>query len=125
MRRFHQALLIITFLALSWLAMMVVHEAGHVAGAVCTGATVEKMVLHPLAISRTDVGNNQRPLVVIWAGPILGALLPLVMLCFFRQAKWSCRPLVRFFAGFCLLANGGYIGFGSFERIGEDRKSVV
>lgn len=119
MHRVHQVLLIVTFLAFSWLAMMILHELGHVIGAVCVGASVEKVVLHPLEISRTDVGNNQHPLVVIWAGPILGAMLPLLMLSFFRQANWSCWPLARFFAGFCLVANGGYIGFGSFERIGD------
>lgn len=65
MRRIHQITLIVTFLAFSWLTMMIVHELGHVVGAIGTGATVEKVVLHPLAISRTDVGNNQNPLVVI------------------------------------------------------------
>jgi hypothetical protein len=27
--------------------------------------------------------------------------------------------LLRFFAGFCLIANGAYIGGGSFDRIGD------
>lgn len=27
--------------------------------------------------------------------------------------------VVRFFAGFCLVANGAYIAFGSFARIGD------
>ena len=119
MRRVHQTLLIVTFLAFSWLAMMVVHELGHVVGACCTGATVEKVVLHPLAISRTDVGNNQNPLVVIWAGPILGVLLPLALLAVARKAKWTGSSLVKFFAGFCLVANGAYIGYGSFDQIGD------
>lgn len=119
MRRAPQATLILTFLAFSWLAMMVVHELGHVIGAVCTGATVEKVVLHPLAISRTDVTNNQHPLVVIWTGPILGSLLPLAILAVCRKLTRACWPLAKFFAGFCLVANGGYIGFGAFERIGD------
>ena len=80
MRRASQFTLIVAFLAFSWLVMMVVHELGHIVGAFCTGAIVEKVVLHPLAISRTDVGHNPHPLVVIWSGPILGSLLPLVML---------------------------------------------
>lgn len=118
-RRIHQVTLIIAFLAFSWLAMMVVHELGHVGGAVTTGATVEKVVLHPLAISRTDVSNNQHPLIVIWSGPIFGALLPLLMLLVIKRTKCACWPLAKFFAGFCLVANGGYIGFGSFEQIGD------
>ncbi len=119
MRQVHQVLLIVTFLAFSWLAMMAVHELGHFVGAICTRATVEKVVLHPLAISRTDVGNNRNPLVVIWAGPVIGSLTPLVVLFVIRQAKWTCWPLAKFFAGFCLAANGAYIGCGSFERIGD------
>lgn len=106
-------------MAFSWLAMMVVHEFGHVVGAVGTGATVEKVVLHPLAISRTDVGNNPHPLPVIWAGPVLGSLLPLAMLLIVMRAKSVYWPLVKFFTGFCLVANGCYIGLGSFERIGD------
>ena len=27
--------------------------------------------------------------------------------------------VLRFFAGFCLLANGAYIAFGSFDRVGD------
>lgn len=119
MRQAHQSLLIVTFLAFSWLVMMVVHEAGHVVGAVCTKATVEKVVLHPLAISRTDVGNNQNPLTVIWAGPVLGSLLPLVLLSISGKVDGALRPFAKFFAGFCLVANGAYISVGSIERIGD------
>ncbi len=99
--------------------MMIVHELGHVVGAVCTGAIVKKVVLHPLAISRTDVGNNQHPIVVIWLGPILGSLLPLPLLAVVKKANCAGWPLAKFFAGFCLVANRAYIGFGSFERIGD------
>jgi hypothetical protein len=31
----------------------------------------------------------------------------------------NATPRVRFFAGFCLIANGAYIGLGSFQRIGD------
>jgi hypothetical protein len=48
MTRLHQALLIGTLLPLRWLAMMAVHELGHVVGAVATGGKVEKVVLHGL-----------------------------------------------------------------------------
>jgi hypothetical protein len=33
---------------------------------------------------------------------------------------WRCGSfLFRFFAGFCIIANGAYIGAGSFGRIGD------
>jgi len=119
MSRFPQVLLIGTFLPLCWLGMMAVHELGHVVGAVVTGGTVERVVLHPLTISRTDVSPNPRPLFVVWAGPTVGVLLPLALLTVARAARWNKSYLIQFFAGFCFIANGTYIGVGSFGRIGD------
>ena len=115
MKRIHQVLLIGTFLPLCWFSMQAVHEFGHVVVAVVTGGRVERVVLHPLTISRTDVSPNPHPLLVVWAGPILGVLLPLALM--FARFKWAY--LLQFFAGFCLIANGAYIGVGSFGRIGD------
>jgi len=38
---------------------------------------------------------------------------------FIRACKAQWAYLVQFFAGFCLVANGCYIGVGSFGRIGD------
>jgi hypothetical protein len=119
MKRLHQVLLIGTFLPLSWLGMMVVHELGHVLGAVATGGTVERVILHPLTISRTDVSPNPHPLVVVWAGPLVGVLLPLVLLVLFKAGRIPLAYMVQSFSGFCLIANGAYIGVGWFGRIGD------
>ena len=77
MKRTNQFILIATFIPFCWLAFMAVHELGHVVAANLTGGTVTKIVVHPLAISRTDVSPNLNPLAVVWTGPILGVLLPL------------------------------------------------
>jgi hypothetical protein len=53
--RLFQVILIAATLCLSWLGMMIVHELGHVLLAWASGETIFKVVLHPLAISRTDV----------------------------------------------------------------------
>ena len=47
MKRAAQILLIVTFIAFSWLAMQVVHEVGHVLVARLTGGEVLKVALHP------------------------------------------------------------------------------
>ena len=104
---------------LSWFLMQPVHELGHVAGAWLTGGTVTAVVLHPLAISRTDVEPNPRPLVVAWGGPVVGVLLPLALWAAVAAVKLRLAWLARFFAGFCLLANGLYIGIGSLQGIGD------
>ena len=119
MKRLTQLLLIGTFLPACWLLMQVLHELGHVLAAWATGGTVTKVVLHPLAISRTGVSGSLHPLLVVWAGPVVGVVLPLVGFLLWRQAKLSAVYLVQFLAGTCLVANGAYVGVGAFDRIGD------
>jgi len=119
MNRRLQVLLIGSTLLGSWLGMQAVHESGHVLGAVLTGGRVKRVALDPRTISRTDLAENPRPLAVAWAGPIFGVAVPLTA---FALAEWSKRRwafVARFFAGFCLVANGAYIGFGSLGRVGD------
>ena len=111
--------LILFTLLSSWLGMQAVHELGHVLGAWITGGRVGRVVLHPLTISRTDVVENPHPLFVVWAGPLGGVLLPLLVWVCVAQLRPNVAFLPRFFAGFCLLANGLYIGIGSFNRVGD------
>ncbi len=114
-----QLVLICASLVLSWLGLQIVHELGHVLVAWATGGQVNQVVLHPLAISRTDVSPNPQPLVERWAGPVVGVLLPLVFLAIAGPSGRTTRDLFRFFAGACLIANGLYLGIGSFGRVGD------
>jgi hypothetical protein len=94
--------------------MQAVHESGHALAAWLTGGIIQKVVLHPLAFSRTDVNPNPHPLVEIWAGPLLGSLLPLLGWALVVRWRVPYVFLWRFFAGFCLVANGVYLLCGSF-----------
>jgi len=111
--------LIVTTLMASWLGMQLVHELGHVMAAYATGGAVERVVLYPLELSRTDFKSNPRPLAVVWAGPAGGAAIPLLVWALSLGARASLSYLARFFAGFCLVANGAYIGAGAFGAIGD------
>lgn len=117
--KFHQLVLVFSMLVLSWLGMLALHELGHVLGAWATGGTVLKIVLHPLSISRVDVSPNPSPLAVVWAGPLLGCILPLAAFGVGRDMRMPNSYLLQFFAGVCCLANGAYIGAGSFGGIGD------
>src|SRR5687768_1269486 len=117
MKRFDSILLIAVTLVACWLGMQAVHEAGHVLGAWITGARVERVVLHPLTISRTDVSENHWPLVVVWMGPIFGVAAPIAIWFLAMLARLPGTFVLRFFAGFCLIANGGYLAFGALQRI--------
>lgn len=111
--------LVVCTLVSSWLGMQAVHELGHVLAAWMTGGEVVHVALHPLSISRTDVTQNHWPGTVVWAGPIVGASLPLVVWGVVARLQIPGGYLLRFFAGFCLIANGLYIGLGSMEGVGD------
>jgi hypothetical protein len=125
MHRLAQALLIVTFIGFSWLAMQVVHECGHVLVARLTGSEVVKVALHPLIVSRTDLGENPHPLVVVWGGPLFGVIFPLGVFGLAAVCRFPGLYLFRFFAGFCLVANGVYIGIGWLLADGADPSVMV
>jgi hypothetical protein len=122
MSRRWQVLLIASLLPLCWLWMMAVHEFGHVAALYLTGGTVARVVLNPLTISRTDPGRDPAPTIVVWAGPCVGAALPLAAAVVARAIPFARAYLFRFFAGFCLIANGCYIGAGAVDAVGDARE---
>jgi hypothetical protein len=50
---------------------------------------------------------------------LLGALLPLAIWGVAAGLRCPGDYILRFFAGFCLIANGAYIGCGSFDGLGD------
>lgn len=119
MSRLRQGILILSTLLGSWIGMQSLHESGHMIGAWLTGGRVTQVVLDPLAFSRTDLAENPRPLFVAWAGPVVGVLAPLLLWQTAASTRLRGAFVLRFFAGFCLLANGLYLGVGSFNRVGD------
>src|SRR4051794_31227951 len=119
MKRQHQIVLIASTLIFSWLAMQVVHEFGHIAAGIASGGHIGQVILHPAAVSYTRLTTNPHPLFVAWMGPLAGAALPVIALIVARVLNWRKTYLLQFFAGFCLIANGAYLAFGSFGSIGD------
>jgi hypothetical protein len=119
MHRLFQLTLIASILCFSWLGMMIVHESGHVLMACAGGERVSRVVLHPLAISWTETSHERHPLLAIWGGPALGSLIPVCAWALGRTFRLRFVYLFRFFAGFCLIANGCYLGVGSFFAVGD------
>jgi hypothetical protein len=103
----------------AWLAMMAVHEFGHVLAAYLTGATVTHVSLPLLGFSRTDVVHNTHPAIVAWGGPVGGCLLPLLAWLIARPISPTLAKLAQFFAGFCLIINGLYVGIGWTNAAGD------
>lgn len=107
--------------AASWYAMMIVHEAGHALAAISTHARVERIVLPWFGLSRTDHNGTSHPTFIVAAGPIFGSLVPLLLFAALRLLSRTSAavPLARLFAGFCLIANGGYMCSAAFRAIGD------
>jgi len=107
-----------------WYVMMAIHEAGHVLAALLTAGRIEHIQLSPISLSQTHLSHNPQPLWVVWAGPIVGILLPIIAwLGITLWTKWR-NPLrsagpITFVAGLCLIANGAYLGLGWIDRIGD------
>ena len=119
MKTTHKNCLIVSTLVTAWLGMQLIHETGHVLGAWATGGSVTRVHLDPLSFSRTDLADNPQPLVVAWSGPILGALIPILLWLVHSKSRLAGSFVTRFCASFCLVANGVYLGIGSFDRVGD------
>ena len=122
--RFWQILLILSTLAFSWLAMQVVHEAGHVAHLLAAGGTIEQITLHPLKLSHTLPNTNPHPLITVLGGPVWGVLLPLLAWWIVKNVSPARAYLALFFAGFCLVANGTYLVGDAVLQGGDGREFV-
>lgn len=123
-RRAPQAILILGLIAFCWPMMMLVHEAGHVAGALATGGHVQRVIWHPLVFSRTDIAPNPSPKIEVWAGPIIGAALPALLAALVVSLRLKTSYLFVPFAGFCLLINGLYIGWGIVDPVGDAHEMI-
>jgi hypothetical protein len=104
---------------LCWLLMQAVHEAGHVLAGWWVGDRVERLVLNPLTTSRTDLSPGRNVLATTAAGPVFGAMVPALVSVIASLSKLPGRAWLRFFAGFCLIANGAYLGIALFNPVGD------
>jgi hypothetical protein len=119
MRKWLRPILLLPALYLCWLAMMAVHEAGHVLHAWLTGGTVSAVRVPLLGFSVTEFSMNPRPHFVTWGGPTWGCVLPLLLYAAWRATRLPGMAWVQFFAGFCLVANGAYLGVGWLTGAGD------
>lgn len=89
--------------------MIMIHELGHILGGWCSGGVLQEYDLVPWRIPFSLFAPNPHPLITLWSGPILGAVLPLLLAWLVRR-NWGW-----FIAYFCLLANGSYMALGWYS----------
>jgi hypothetical protein len=100
------ALRVVRFLFLlvvSWIVMTFTHESGHIVGGKCCGGSLQSADLLPWHLPYSIFQPAPLPLVTLWAGLILGVLVPVVFALIIR------RDWMWFIANFCLIANGTYV----------------
>lgn len=97
---------LIGLLIASWCVLVVSHEAGHLIGGWAGGGMLQHADLRPWALPHSRFDPDPSPLVTLWAGPVLGVVMPLAAAATIRR-RWSW-----FIAKFCLLANGMHIALG-------------
>jgi hypothetical protein len=100
----------------SWLGMLAVHELGHVVHAMISGGQVQRVVFPLFGFSQTIVSPNPQEQFVLWGGLLWGAALPGIVTVAVWLARHRAPEWLRFFAGFCLIGNGGYLLVGWFDR---------
>lgn len=114
-----RALVSTLILYASWMGMLLVHELGHVLHALVSGGRVAAIKMPLFGFSQTLVQLNPHELLVAAGGPVWGILIPLAATGVFRLMKVGVPDWLKFFAGFCLIANGTYIGVGWTMRAGD------
>ncbi len=112
-----------------WLAMMFVHELGHVLAAWATGGVITSVELRPGHLSHTLVEPNPRPSVVLFGGFLVGWLAPQLTVFWWRSGAGQAGPVLlgpvlRAWAAFCLLAGGAYLAIGGTERLTDTGQLV-
>lgn len=95
-------------LAASWCVMTFIHESGHIVCGWASGGTLQQADVAPWHLPHSSFDPDPQPLVTLWGGPILGALVPLTVALLVR------RGWMWFIAYFCLLANGSYLAVAWF-----------
>ena len=113
MQRLRICLLIVSWLLFCWYAMQLLHEVGHVIAAWGLGIEIVQFHFGLLTISHTMLNESgQSPNIILaatWAGPLVGMILPLAIWGMAAAVRFRETFLLRFLAGFCLVANGCYL----------------
>ena len=97
-------------IVIGWYPLQLFHELGHIISCKINGGIVHKIAFHFNIFTETIRKGSAHPVIDIWMGPIVGILLPLLLLLI--PAKKNVREILFLFCAACLAGNGLYIGLG-------------
>ncbi len=109
-----RGLVALVFLYACWIGMEAVHELGHVLNAWSSGAQVVNVSipLRPWMTSQTIVDPNPNPRFVAQGGSTWGVAIPALACGLAYLIRRRVPEPLKFFTGFCLIANGVYMATG-------------
>lgn len=99
----NRVLLFGCLLVIAWCVMTFTHEMGHIVGGLCCGGRLQTADLLPWHLPYSIFEPDPMPLVTLWCGPLLGAIVPGAAALIVRR-NW-----MWFIAYFCIVANGAYL----------------
>jgi hypothetical protein len=100
--------------------MTLLHEIGHIFVGCAAGGDLRDFELRPWHLPHSLFASNPAPLLTLWAGPLLGCLVPLIAACLLR------RSAIWFVAWFCVAANGSYLLLGYYTGDNElDSNKII
>ncbi len=108
---------LISGVPLFWYPISLIHELGHYVSATIGGATEVTIVWRYGIFSETIRNGSKWPLMDVWMGPILGVLIPLVVMACCWKMKWS--EWVAWPTSIACIGNGLYIGLGWLDSGGD------
>src|SRR5438045_121699 len=72
-----------------------------------------------------DVRPNPHPLIEVSAGLVIGCVIALMVAAVASAARLRIAYLAWAVAGFCLIANGAYIGVGAVRPVGDASELIA
>jgi hypothetical protein len=102
--------------------MSFIHEIGHCLSVLINGGVVNDIVWRYGIFSETLRSESTRPVMDIWAGPIVGCIVPLMTWAVFM--KLNLAQYLQWFASMCLIGNGLYLALGWMD-LGSDSHDLI
>ena len=117
-------LIIVLLLPGCWYSTLAAHELGHALAAALTGTKHIDVVLPVLGFSRTDRVPDHHVAITTAAGFVSGALIPTLLWWGSKRVAIDTSRVLRIWAGFALILNGGYCAADAILQSGDGGQLV-
>jgi len=104
--------------------MLFFHEISHLVVASLLGVELTFIDIFPGKISSMITVPNPYDSVIVWAGILLGSVLPFALIPIWNTKSLQAGTFFKLWAYFCVLANGSYLSLGFWESLSDSGKLI-